>query len=313
MNQYVVHLPISFKGWIMEGIARDSATAIGIRPRFHFFAESKKDYLRPEVLFGLFNFRKSKVHIFMHHRSYFKYANLVIGRKHVFLTHFDFPGQLSTIQWEGLASADRVITQNSDIASLVEHHGVERKKILVGYGGVSRSEYFPMSKLGVPAPYVLIVGECKPRKNPKFLEEIVLGSPNLDFVIHGNGWLNYIFAGKALPKNLEVHEFEKSKNPKLMREASALLSVATNEGGPFPVLEALASGTPVVATPTGFCPDLVSEGRGCLLTQTPDINEVQEAITVALDLKAEIATQDLLFGRLTWNEFGFKLYGDRSN
>ena len=279
MNQYVVHLPISFKGWIMEGIALDSAAAIGISPRFHFFAERKKDYLRPEVLFGLFNFKKSKVHIFMHHRSFFKYANLVIGRKHVFLTHFDFPDELSKIQWEGLASADRVITQNSKISSLIENNGVERKKILVGYGGVSRSEYFPMSKLGVSVPYVLIVGECKPRKNPKFLEEIVLGLPNIDFVIHGNGWLNYIFVGKALPKNLEVYEFEKSKNSKLMREASALLSVATNEGGPFPVLEALASGTPVVATPTGFCPELVSEGRGCLLTPNPDINEVQEAIS----------------------------------
>lgn len=311
MNQYVVHLPISFKGWIMEGIARDSAAAIGIQPRFRFFAERKRDYLKLKVLLGLFDYKKSSVHIFMHHRTYWKFANQVVGKRHLFLTHIDHPGDLTLERWRGFVLPDCVITQNSQTAGLAQNIGVDMAKILIGYGGVSRSQYFPVSRLGLQAPFVLIVGDCKPRKNPEFLKEVIIGLPNINFVIHGTGWLNYIFSDEGIPKNLKIFEFRQGENPRLMREASVLLSVATKEGGPFPVLEALASGTPVVATPTGFCSEMVTTGRGVLLSSTPEISDVQKAIMEAFSLKAKVATKDLLDGQLKWDEFGFKLYFGR--
>ena len=93
-----------------------------------------------------------------------------------------------------------------------------------------------------------------------------------------------------------------------MREASVLLSLASNEGGPFPVIEALASGTPVVATPTGFCSDLICEGKGFLLSPIPSCKDVQSAIEKAIELKNSVATQDLLNGKLSWEDLGSILY-----
>ena len=313
MNQYVVHLPISFKGWIMEGIARDSSSAIGVSPRFHFFAERKVDYLNFHVMRGLFGYKKSTVHIFMHHKSFLKYSKKVSGKKHLFLTHFENPDDLSARDWGEIASADRVITQNSEIASLVLLKGGTECNTRIGYGGVSRIQYFPQPHFQMRQHFVLIVGHCKPRKNPKFLEEVILASPYLNFVIHGTDWFNYIFINKLPPKNLQVLEFNRKNNPEIMREASVLLSLASNEGGPFPVLEALASGTPVVATPTGFCPDLVREGKGFLLSPVPSCEEVQSAINQAIELKNSVASQDLLNGRLGWEEFGSMLYLESVN
>lgn len=308
MNQYVVHLPISFKGWIMEGIARDSSSAIGISPRFHFFAERKMDYLNLPVMRGLLSYKKSKVHIFMHHKSFLKYSKKVTGKKHLFLTHFENPDGLSAHDWSEIASADRVITQNSEIAALVLRKGGTEETTHIGYGGVSRMQYFPQPHFKLRKPFVLIVGHCKPRKNPKFLEQVILASPYLNFVIHGTDWLNYIFINKLPPRNLEVLEFNRINNPAIMREASVLLSLASNEGGPFPVIEALASGTPVVATPTGFCPDLICEGKGFLLSPIPSCKDVQSAIEKAIELKNSVATQDLLNGKLSWGDLGSILY-----
>lgn len=225
-----------------------------------------------------------------------------------FLTHVDHPDDLSSERWKNFVIPDCVITQNRQIASLAQNFGIDKEKILIGFGGVSRTKYFPVSNLGSQAPFVLIVGDCKPRKNPEFLKKVIIESPNIDFVIHGTGWLNHIFSDKVIPKNLKLIQFRQDENPRLMREASVLLSVATKEGGPFPVLEALASGTPVVATPTGFCSEIVSAGRGILLSSTPEILDVQRAIMEGFSLKGKVATQDLLDGQLNWDEFGIKLY-----
>jgi len=43
-----------------------------------------------------------------------------------------------------------------------------------------------------------------------------------------------------------------------MRDASVFLSNSWFVGGPFPVLEALASGMPALATNTGFALDLIN-------------------------------------------------------
>ena len=93
-----------------------------------------------------------------------------------------------------------------------------------------------------------------------------------------------------------------------MRSAQALLTLADNEGGPFPVLEALGSGTPVVATPTGFCPDLVNHSNGVLLPNHPKLLEIVEALQYAISIKELVYNIDLLAGNFSWAHLGGLLY-----
>lgn len=57
--------------------------------------------------------------------------------------------------------------------------------------------------------------------------------------------------------------------PDLYRTADAWLFTSTEEGFGLPILEAMAVGTPVIATPAGAAPDLVTEKTGTLVGLDP--------------------------------------------
>ena len=93
-----------------------------------------------------------------------------------------------------------------------------------------------------------------------------------------------------------------------MRDASAYLMISTLEGGPISVLESLASGTPVVASNVGFCSDYINSDNGWLLNDSSDINEIENALNYAMNLKGKVFKDDLLNGRFTWVELGKLLF-----
>ena len=128
--------------------------------------------------------------------------------------------------------------------------------------------------------------------------------PETNFVIHGQNW--EIFPPEILNglPNLKRVDFELQEQPGLMRQASLYASLAVVEGGPYPVLEALASGTPVVATDTGFCAEFINDTNGILLPNPVEVSQVQESIREGLKLKESVWNQDLLQGKWQWEDLG---------
>ena len=96
--------------------------------------------------------------------------------------------------------------------------------------------------------------------------------------------------------------------PRLAREASALLSISHNEGGPFPVIEALASGTPVLATNTGFCKELINKENGLVVDVPSDLLTIARSLDKVIGLKPKVFRSDLLPDGHSWQEFAKKLY-----
>ena len=82
------------------------------------------------------------------------------------------------------------------------------------------------------------------------------------------------------------------------------------EGGPYSVLEALASGTPCVVTDVGFCRDLINGKNGYLLEKMPEFQQIKNAIKSTWYLKDSTYNVDLLNGRYTWQELSDVLYGN---
>jgi glycosyltransferase involved in cell wall biosynthesis len=84
------------------------------------------------------------------------------------------------------------------------------------------------------------------------------------------------FGADALPSDfqslpfVEYHERPAQEAiPDVYRSADFWLFTSTEEGFGLPILEAMAVGTPVIATPAGAAPDLVTEKTGALVSLDP--------------------------------------------
>jgi glycosyltransferase involved in cell wall biosynthesis len=305
-------LATGHKGWIMDAIAKNSAAAIGIHPRFQYITFSRREILSPSNFKTRFFPKFSPVNLFMHHSTFIKIADqhdLKLFKNFVFVTHFEKPMRNMLPEIRKLMNADRILVQNTNNARMIEQLGFDPKNISVVYGAVDRKFYFPESASTLKQElFVLIVGDCKPRKNPKLIERVIDFMPDVKFIIHGKNWQAYTTLGSVPRKNVQILDFQLARNPTLMRTASTVLSLAENEGGPFPLLEALASGTPVVATDTGFSADLISKLNGVLLSQNPKLDQISAAIRRSVKLKNEVSSKDLLGGKYTWSDLGKQLY-----
>jgi len=81
-----------------------------------------------------------------------------------------------------------------------------------------------------------------------------------------------------LPANTEYYvRPPQDEIPKLYARADAWLVPSRSEGFGLPILEAMACGTPVIATPTGAAPELLGDGSGILVPHE-DSNALAEAI-----------------------------------
>ncbi len=311
-----VFLSSGHKNWIMDALARESAQALNLKPAFQYLPVSRRELITPSIFKTKFFPKFSDVNVFMHHNTYIEIIrsnNLNNYWNCVFVTHLESKDSDFLQSLKILRSADRILVQNKDTKSILCNLNIEESKIMIAHGAVDRTKYFPSQENeNKNNPYVLIVGDCKPRKNPNAIEKVIDSLPDVNFVIHGKNWGEFTTLAAKPRKNLELLDFELARNPYLMRNATTFLSLAYNEGGPIPLLEALASGTPVVATNTGFSSDLIDSTNGVLLPLSPDLSEIKKAIEICISLKSKVQKTDLLYGNWDWRNLGALFYLEKN-
>ena len=72
--------------------------------------------------------------------------------------------------------------------------------------------------------------------------------------------------------------------------------------------EALASGTPIVVTGTGWNPEIVDINNEILLSVDLPLGIVTSAINEMIKIKPTIMNSDLLYGKHTWTDLGNQLF-----
>jgi glycosyltransferase involved in cell wall biosynthesis len=175
-----------------------------------------------------------------------------------------------------------------------------------------------LSALGVTKPYILAVGTVEPRKNFPFLveifKELVRRGANVELVIAGRAGWGQLQLEQAVNQSGvcdRIHVLggvDDSTLSALYREAQLLAMPSLQEGFGLPIVEAMASGIPVVASDIPALSAVA--GNAALLLPVGDNDRWVEGIE---DLVHDPAQRAHLVesGRARSAEFSWEAVGER--
>jgi glycosyltransferase involved in cell wall biosynthesis len=168
-------------------------------------------------------------------------------------------------------------------------NGVDCARFFPGQAGREIAEYFGLE----PGRYFLTVGRLEPRKNHVNLLRAWagLGQPRPRLAIVGQrhfGYdeaLNLIHTLQLERDIVFLEDVSDEQLPALFRNAKAFIYCSLAEGFGMPVLEAMASGVPVISSATTALSEICA--KAALLVQPDDIDAISHAIG-ELDHAADI-------------------------
>jgi glycosyltransferase involved in cell wall biosynthesis len=200
-----------------------------------------------------------------------------------------------------LSAADLVVVPSQDTANdLNSLMAVARNRVRVVWNGVQEVFFGPAAAApDLTQPYVLFVGTPEPRKNlPRLIEAMRMlrarGFPHRLVIAGAGGW------GGVQLNNAAVEVLGRVSDARLhslYAHAGCLALPSLHEGFGLPAVEAMAAGTPVVASTGGALPEVT--GSAAVLVDPYDSN------AIALGIERAINERDTLVpaGRAQANQF----------
>jgi glycosyltransferase involved in cell wall biosynthesis len=185
-----------------------------------------------------------------------------------------------------IRNADAVTACSSDALAHLRVFAAPKGRSLVIPNGVDPSEFEDAGKVEAGfEPYVLAVGRLVPEKGFDVLIDAFAGRAlaELNLVVAGDGEAREELRRRAAAKGVanRVHLVGTVDRPRLsllLRRAEAFASASRQEGFPLSVLEAMAAGTPVVATAVGGVTELARDGGNALVVPPDDPSALAGAL-----------------------------------
>lgn len=208
----------------------------------------------------------------------------------------------------------------------------ESKKIIINYNGVDLEKFNPhISKMGIreklglglDIPVVGVIGILHPQKGQEYLLQaagkVKEGMPDVKFLIVGED----VTKKKSCRIKLEnlIKALDLSENviftgwlnniPEVLAGIDIFVLPSLVDHFPLVVLEAMASGKPVIATDVGGVPEMVEDGISGVLVSPKDVKGLSKTI-VSLLKDGEKAKRMGMAGRRRVEEFfGIEANRDR--
>ncbi len=180
----------------------------------------------------------------------------------------------------------RLLAVSQHVREFYEAHGIGLGRWQVIYNGVDTPPTPPS-----PAPRDVVgwIGRLVPAKAPQvFLEAVARAShqvPRLKALIVGDGPLRAELEAQARRLGISdrvIFAGLRQDVPSLLTGMEALVFSSEREGLSIAMLEAMAAGTPVIATRVGGTPELIEDGRTGLLVPSGDARALAEALATVL-------------------------------
>ena len=186
-------------------------------------------------------------------------------------------------------AAAGIIAVSQAIKDAIVDLGISADKIVVLRNGVDLKLFHPAGRaearkqLNVEGRVLLSVGHLIERKGHNFAIEAMPFLPDFTLLIAGAGRERHRL--EALAKKLHVEDrvrflgsVSHHELQQVYAAADALILASSREGWPNVLLEAMACGTPVVATPIWGNPEVVSQPEAGVLTKDRTAEAVVEAV-----------------------------------
>ncbi len=188
---------------------------------------------------------------------------------------------------------------------LVSLYGADAAKVVVTPSGVDPI-FRPEGTANGGPPYALFVGALQPRKDPTVLvEALALTEGDLRLALvgpekHGVEEVREAVARLGLEERVDFLGYvEREHLAELYRGAACFVLPSKWEGLGLTVLEAMASGTPVVATTAGALPEVTADAA--VLVEPGDPVALAEGIRHALASRERLVAAGLERAReFTW-------------
>lgn len=182
-----------------------------------------------------------------------------------------------------MLAAERVIVPSRDTANdCVDMLQIPGEKIRVVPMGIDADFFSAATGSEEPDPYVLFVGCPNPRKNLERLESAVGLLRRRGFrhtlVIAGEDQWGRVALTAPFVRRLGRVTDEQLRQ--LYADAACLAIPSLHEGFGLPALEAMAAGTPVVASTAGSLPEVT--GGAALLVDPYDTDAIADALEQAI-------------------------------
>jgi len=192
------------------------------------------------------------------------------------------------------------------VGELTELYGIEEEKIHVIYNGVDINKFKPRPDraelrrefgLEEEKKIVLFVGRLYHRKGLEILlrsiPPIIQEFGDVKFAISGTGFKKKEQSLRDLAKQLEIEDYvtflgyvPDEKLPSLYSASDIFVLPAIYENFPFAILEAQATGLPVVSTKVGGIPEFLADKENGFLIDPGDEKQLtQRVLTLLQDPK----------------------------
>ncbi len=188
------------------------------------------------------------------------------------------------------------------VNELTELYGIDKKKIHVIYNGVDVQKFKPRTDraelrrefgLEEEQKIVLFVGRLYHRKGLEILlrsiPPVLQEFNDVKFVISGIGFKKKEESLRKLAKKLEIEDFVSflgyvpdEKLPHLYSASDIFVLPAIYENFPFAILEAQATGLPVISTKVGGIPEFLADNENGFLIDPGDSEQLTQRILTLL-------------------------------
>jgi glycosyltransferase involved in cell wall biosynthesis len=215
-------------------------------------------------------------------------------------TPFVMPATVSSVARRFPAMIRRAVDSGAWVHAISEHAAGELRTLLgtdrvaTVYPAAVHGTQAPTAlPEGVRVPFVLSIGTIEPRKNHTRLVAAFAAArrevPGLQLVLAGAAGAASADVAETISRLglgptdvVRLGFIDDGTRAALLRDAVALAYPSLDEGFGFPLLEAMASSTPIVASTAGAIPEIA--GGAALLVDAVDVDALAAAIvTVCTD------------------------------